>query len=525
MMREVFMEMAARFPQLKAALAEHLLVLTLLPVSIAVLIAVPLAVMVREKPFARSLAVGATGIVQTIPSLAMLAFLLPLFGIGKQPAVIALTLYAVLPVLQNTIVALRDLPESVLEAADGMGFTKRQRLFQVELPLALPVIVSGIRTATIICVGVATLSTFIGAGGLGDFINRGLSLNRMSLLLIGAGFAAALALMLDFILDTAGQTFQPGRKPPKLIRRWLVSAALLASCLVFITWPAGGRAGQAGASAGVVRIASKNFSEQIILGELLAQWIEGTTDLRVERRFNLGGTVICHQALVAGEIDVYVEYTGTSLLTLLDGSHDGSATPAAVRDWVGREYRRRFDCVALPPLGFENTYAITVRREEAARMGWETVSDIAATAGNLRAGFSAEFMERADGLPGLARAYRMDFQQVSDLGPELMYPAIARGDVDVIGAFSTDGRIIGFDLKPLVDDRGFFPPYEALPVARGDILRRHPQLESALRELGGMLDNTTMAALNHEVDVAKRNPRDVVRDFLENQPPKTRTGE
>lgn len=523
MMREVFIETAARFPQLKAALAEHFLALTLLPVSIAILIAVPLAIMVRERPFARSLAVGATGIVQTIPSLAMLAFLLPLFGIGKLPAVIALTLYAVLPILQNTIVALRDLPESVLEAADGMGFTKRQRLFQVELPLALPVIVSGIRTATIICVGVATLSTFIGAGGLGDFINRGLSLNRMSLLLIGAGFAAALALMLDFILDTAGQAFQPGKKPPKLIRRWLVSGALLASCTLLILWPTSGRAEHADASGGVVRIASKNFSEQIILGELLAQWIEGRTNLRVERRFNLGGTVICHQALVAGEIDLYVEYSGTSLLTLLGGSHDSSATPTTVRDWVGSEYQRRFGCVVLPPLGFENTYAITVRREEAARNGWETVSDIAPATRHLTAGFTAEFMERADGLPGLSRAYHMDFKQVSDLGPELMYPAIARGDVDVIGAFSTDGRIIEFDLKPLADDREFFPPYEALPVARGEILRRHPPLETVLRELGGLLDNKTMAALNHEVDVAKRNPRDVVRDFLRNHSPKKPT--
>lgn len=518
MMREGFMELAARFPQLKAALLEHFFVLTLLPVASAVLIAIPLAVLVRDRPFVRSLALGATGVVQTIPSLAMLAFLLPLFGIGKPPAVIALTLYAVLPILQNTLAALRDLPQSVLEAADGMGFTKRQRLFQVELPLALPIIVSGIRTATIICVGVATLSTFIGAGGLGDFINRGLSLNRISLLLIGAGFAAALALMLDFILDTAGQALQPGRKPSKLARRYIISGFLLASCLALIAWPARGRS--AGTGDGVVRIASKNFSEQIVLGELLAQWIENTTNLGVERRFNLGGTVICHQALVAGEIDLYVEYSGTALLTLMGGTHDSTTTPEAVREWVRREYERRFGCVALPPLGFENTYAVTVRRTDAEKNAWQTISDMAATAESLRGGFTAEFMERADGFPGLSRAYGIRFKQVNDLGPELMYPAIARGEVDVIGAFSTDGRMVEFDLKPLADNLDFFPPYEALPVARKDILRRFPQLAATLRELDGILDNETMARLNHEVDVAKRNPRDVVRSFLKDHSPK-----
>lgn len=183
---------------------EHLLWLTLLPVGIAVAVALPLAVAVRHRPWARSVALGLSSVVQTIPSLAMLAFLLPVFGIGKVPAVIALTLYAILPILQNASIALRDLPEDVLEAADGMGFSPRQRLTLVELPLVLPVVFGGIRTATVICVGVATLSTFIGAGGLGDFINRGIALNRTSLLLLGAGAAAALALILDFLIDTVG---------------------------------------------------------------------------------------------------------------------------------------------------------------------------------------------------------------------------------------------------------------------------------------------------------------------------------
>ncbi|MEX2580007.1 MAG: glycine betaine ABC transporter substrate-binding protein [Verrucomicrobiales bacterium] len=513
----------ARLPELRTTLLEHLFVLTLLPVGVAVLIAIPLAVSVRNIPVLRSAAIAITGIVQTIPSLAMLAFLLPLFGIGKVPAVIALTLYAILPILQNTLAGLRDLPPDVLEAADGMGFSKWQRLFLVELSFALPIIVSGIRTATVICVGVATLSTFIGAGGLGDFINRGLSLNRMSLLLIGAGAAAALALMLDFILDTAGLALRAGRRPRGLFGRFAICGLLLASVVAFAFVPIerkGGAIpgpGTGGPAPGTVRIGSKNFTEQIVLGELLAQWIEAKTDLRTERRFNLGGTMICHEALTAGAIDLYVEYSGTALLTLLGRELDPGASPEDVLEEIRAAYRQRFDLEVLPPLGFENTYAVTIRSDMAKERGWTKISDLVDHASELRAGFTAEFMEREDGLRGLVRVYGLDFGSLGDLAPELMYPAVAQGSVDVIGAFSTDGRILEFDLVTLEDDRKFFPPYEAAPVARRELLDRHPELEPALRELGGLLDGDAMRGLNHAVDVDKRNPRQVVRDFLESR--------
>ncbi len=515
-METTFQSWLERLPQLKIALLEHLLLLTLLPVALAAAIAIPLAVAVRHLPVLRSITVGACGVVQTIPSLAMLAFLLPLFGIGKLPAIIALTLYAILPILQNTVTALRDLPAGVLEAADGMGYSSRQRLFLVELPLARPLIVSGLRTATVICVGVATLSTFIGAGGLGDFINRGLALNRMSLLLTGAVAAAALALILDFFLDTAGIALHPGRKPASLTRRVATCGVLLFLLTAAALIPAGGRLrSPSELDAGVVRIGSKNFSEQLLLGELLAQWIEAETGLQADRRFNLGGTVICHQALTAGEIDLYVEYSGTAFLTLLGREYQPGMTPEAILRDIRTKYTNQFDCNIFPPLGFENTYAITVRRAMADEYGWRSISELAEKAATLRGGFTSEFMERPDGLPGLKRAYGLHFASVSDLSPELMYPAAAQGDVDVIGAFSTDGRILEFDLQTLEDDRGFFPPYQAVPVARHEILKQFPELETALRRLSGILDTATMTRLNHEVDVEKKSPREVVRRFLQ----------
>ncbi|MCB1096031.1 MAG: ABC transporter permease subunit [Verrucomicrobiae bacterium] len=512
---EVFDEVRNRFPELQTTLAEHLLILTLLPVSLAACVAIPLAIWVRDRPLLRSVVLGVSNTVQTIPSLAMLAFLLPLCGIGKVPAVIALTLYAILPILQNTIAAMRELPKSVLEVADGIGFSKLQRLRMVELPLALPLIFSGIRIATTVCVGVATLSTFIGAGGLGDFINRGLSLNRMSLLLIGAGAAALLAMMLDYILDSIGMGLRPGRKSRYLGLRYGVCGLLGIFVTCLIIFPINRQTNPIRKdSSGVVRIGSKNFTEQIILGELLAQWIEMRTDLHAERYLNLGGTVICHQALINGDIDLYVEYTGTSSLTILEHSRDPNATPIEIAEEVRQDYLTEFDCVVFPPLGFENTYAVTVRRTMAERNGWKAIADLVPYAGDLRGGFTAEFMERPDGLPGLVRAYGLKFGSLSDLGAELMYPAVAGEEVDVIGAFSTDGRILEFDLQTLQDNRHFFPPYQAVPIVRRDVLRRFPELEDACRELSGKLDNATMTHLNHAVDVRKQDPADAARAFL-----------
>lgn len=512
----VFSELNNRFPELQATFAEHLLVLTIIPVALATCIAIPLAIWVRDRAFLRSVALAISSIVQTIPSLAMLAFLLPLCGIGKLPAVIALTLYAILPILQNSIAAMRELPKSVIEAADGIGFSKRQRLRMVELPLAMPHIFSGIRIATTVCVGVATLSTFIGAGGLGDFINRGLSLNRMSLLLIGAGAAAALAMTLDYIVDSIGMALRPGDKPRHLRLRYAVSGVLVIFVTGFIMIPVDSQTNEVRkASSGVFRIGSKNFTEQIILGELLAQWIEMRTDLHVERYLNLGGTVICHQALTSGEIDLYVEYTGTSLLTILEHPRDPNATPVEILEEIRTEYGKRFDCAVLPPLGFENTYAVTVRRAMAERNGWKTIADLVPLAADLRGGFTAEFMERSDGLPGLMRAYGLKFGSLNDLGAELMYPAVVQNEVDVIGAFSTDGRIREFDLKPLKDNRRFFPPYQAVPIVRREAIKRLPQLEAVIRDLSGMLDNAAMTNLNHMVDVRKQDPADAARAFLD----------
>ena len=261
-----------------------------------------------------------------------------------------------------------------------------------------------------------------------------------------------------------------------------------------------------------VVIGSKNFTEQIILGELLAQQIEARTDLRVKRQFNLGGTFVCHQALVSMKIDTYVEYTGTALTAILHGSP--SSDPQAVFGTVQEAYRSRFNVEWLPPLGFTNTFAIMIRTEEAERLGIRTLSQLAKQAPQWYAAFGYEFLERADGFTGLAKTYGLRFAEpprVMDLA--LTYQALADRVVDVIAGDSTNGLIIALGLTVLEDDRHYFPAYQAAPVvsAKGDA--RLSTLRAALSALAGAVTDHDMRRLNYEVDGKRRDIAKVVKEF------------
>ncbi|GBC83286.1 Glycine betaine/carnitine/choline-binding protein OpuCC [bacterium HR10] len=266
-------------------------------------------------------------------------------------------------------------------------------------------------------------------------------------------------------------------------------------------------------SGGKIVIGSKNFTEQILLGELLAQYLEAKTKLRVERRLNLGGTFICHRAIVSGQIDLYVEYTGTALTAILNRApvRDPRQAYQQVRD----AYLAQFGIEWLRPLGFENTFAIVVRGEDARRLNLRTISDLVPHAPRWRAGFGYEFMERADGFPGLARTYGLRFAEpprIMDLG--LIYRALRERQVDVVAGNSTDGVIAALDLVALEDDRHYFPPYEAVPIVRVETVRRHSELRALLEQLGGRISAEEMRRLNYAVDGEHRDPREVIRAFL-----------
>jgi osmoprotectant transport system substrate-binding protein len=260
-------------------------------------------------------------------------------------------------------------------------------------------------------------------------------------------------------------------------------------------------------------IGSKNFTEQVILGEMLAQHLEAKTGLQVQRRFYLAGTYICHQALLAGRIDAYVEYTGTALTAIL--KQPVESDPGKVFDQVKREYAARFGIEVLNPLGFNNTFAMVIRGETARRLNLHTLSQAAPYASQWRPGFGYEFMERPDGYPGLVRAYHLTFGQpprIMDLG--LLYRALLEKQVDLVAGNSTDGLIAARDLAILEDDKHSFPPYQAVPLVRRETLTLHPAVREALNELSGKISDEEMRRLNYAVDGEHRDVVDVVREFL-----------
>ena len=472
---------------------DHLLMVGV-SISIAAAIGLPLGILMTRKPGLSRPILTFANVVQTIPSLALFGFLIPIpfiGGIGTRTAIVALVLYSLLPIIRNTFTGISGVDPAIREAGRGMGMTDGQLLWKVEIPLALGMIFAGIRVATVICVGVATIGAAIGAGGLGMFIFRGVSMVDSRLILAGAIPAAALALLADFGLGAIERRFS------KLLCL-LFAVVAVSSC----------------SHPNRIVVGSKNFTEQVILGEMLAQQIERKTGLEVDRRLNLGGTLVCHEALTAGQIDMYVEYTGTGLTAIL--KQPPSNDPARVYDAVKAAYQSQFGVEWTEPLGFNNTFAVIVRKDDAEKLKIKTISDAAPYTVNWTAGFGYEFIEREDGYPGLAKTYNLRFPNpplVMDLG--LTYKAAAGRQVDFIAGNSTDGLIEALGLVVLQDDKHYFPPYDAVPLVRQATVEKHPEVREALRVLGGRISEQQMRRINYAVDGQHRDVKQVVREFLD----------
>lgn len=262
-----------------------------------------------------------------------------------------------------------------------------------------------------------------------------------------------------------------------------------------------------------IRVGGKNFTEQYIMAEMFSILIEENTDLNTTLQTNLASTVL-FEAIKADEVDLYLEYTGTGLINL---GMEPLTDPDEVYEIVKTEYDKQFNIKWMEPYGFNNTYAMMVTRETANKYGLETVSDLAEVAHEMTLGGSYVFTERADGYPGLSKHYDFEFDVVIGLDPSLMYQALIEGSVDVISGFATDGRIVAFDLVSLIDDKQFFPPYDATVIVRGEVLEKHPELEEILNRLANRIDDNKMAELNAAVDLDKREPADVAREFLEKE--------
>jgi osmoprotectant transport system permease protein len=488
--------LAAATAELPALLRAHML-LSGCAIAAGVVLGIPLALWTAARPTIRAPVLLFIGAIQTVPALALLALFYPLLlalnrlaglslpALGFLPAVIALSLYALLPIVRNGIAARQGIDPAVIEAADGVGMTGWQRLRLVELPLGAPVLLAGIRTATIWTIGAATLATTVGQPSLGNLIFSGLQTEDWLRVLTGCVAAALLALLADALLALVEAGVARRSRG-----RLTAGLALIATAIAVALVPDSG----AGATRGVITIGAKNFSEQYILASAIEDRLT-RAGYEVRHRDDLGSAV-AYRALAAGDIDVYVDYAGTLWTNVLHRSD--SLPPAEMRRVIADALHRRDGVRLLGALGFENAYALTMRRDRAAALHLRTLVDLARVAPRLSLGSDIEFLNRPE-WRSVAAAYRLRFAEARSYNPTFMYRAVADGSADVISAFSSDGRIAALDLVTLADPRHALPSYDAVilvsPRHAGDA-----PLIAALRPLIGAIPIARMRQANLMVD-------------------------
>lgn len=496
------------------ALLPHLLTahlaLTLFPLLVGVCLSIPLGVLCARAQWLEHLALNAAGIVQTVPSLALLALMVPLLGalgvtsIGFLPAFLALVLYSVLPILRNTVTGLAGLDPAITEAAVGVGMNARERLLRVELPLALPIIVAGVRTATVWTVGAATLATPVGADSLGNYIFAGLQTRNVTSVLVGCVASAALALGLDGL----GRVLLAGVTRSNRGLTW-TALAVFGALYLYAGSALAGRV--VGAQNDTITIGAKTFTEQYILSQILAGQISRTTGHPCEVKQSLGSSVV-FDALAGGSIDAYVDYSGTIWSTVMKRT-DVPAERADLMRQMTKFLLEQRGIQVVARLGFENSYSLAMRRARAVELGVRSISDLARESPGMSIGGDYEFFARPE-WKRLKAAYGLEFRGKTSLDSSLMYGAVSSGAIDVASAFSTDGRIAALDLVVLDDDRRAIPPYDAVVLVRRGFARRYPGALEALRDLSGRIDAVAMRRMNRAVDAEGQVPRAVADAFL-----------
>ncbi|HEM3212759.1 ABC transporter permease/substrate-binding protein [Streptococcus suis] len=483
------------------ALFEHLRI-SLLALIIAIAIAVPLGLILSSKKRLTEWSLQITGIFQTIPSLALLGLFIPFMGIGTLPAVVALVIYAIFPILQGTLTGLGEIDPSLEEAATAFGMNKWEKLKKFKLALAMPILMSGIRTASIMIIGTATLAALVGAGGLGSFILLGIDRNDSALILIGAVSSAVLAVLFGY-----GIRLLQDKKPKTILLALLVTLFTVgASYVPMLNF-----------STKQLVIAGKLGAEPEILINMYKLLIEDQTDIKVEIKPNFGKTSFLYEALKSGSIDIYPEYTGTITSTLLKNSPmDLSTNPEEVYTYAKEAILEQDGLMYLAPMAFQNTYALAVTEDYAQKNGIEKISDLAKVQQTAVAGFSLEFNDREDGNIGLKNLYNLQLN-VKTMEPALRYEAIKSGNVQIIEAYSTDSKVVTYKLKILEDDKQLFPPYQAAPLLSKETLEKYPELEQVLGVLAGNISTEEMTQMNYAVDVEGKSAEQVAREYLEKE--------
>ncbi|MGX7107957.1 ABC transporter permease/substrate-binding protein [Facklamia miroungae] len=498
-MKTIYDTFIQRYDEWLIALGQHLQI-SLIAILLAVLIAVPLAIFILKYKKLTEGLLQISGILQTIPSLALLGLFIPIMGIGTLPAIVALTLYAIFPILQNTITGFYQIDPNLEEAAEAFGLNRFEKLRKYQIALALPVIISGIRTSAVLVIGTATLAALIGAGGMGSFILLGIDRNNSDLILIGAISSAIIAVVFNYLIKK--METMPLKKIIIIFMALLIGVSASYSNKFF------------GKEEETITVAGKLGPEPEILMNMYKLLIEEATDLKVEVKPNFGKTTFIYEALKGGDIDIYTEYTGTIVTSLLNKAPELSNDPQEVYETAKESIREQDDLVLLDAMAFQNTYALAVRNDYAKQNNLTQISDLSRVEETAKAGFTLEFNDREDGVLGLRDLYGLNLN-VATMEPSLRYQALLNDDVQIIETYSTDGEIAKYDLVLLKDDKKLFPPYQGAPLLRAETLEKHPELKDILNQLGGKITEEQMARMNYEVLFEEKPASQVAKAYLE----------
>ncbi|MDT2612236.1 ABC transporter permease/substrate-binding protein [Enterococcus dongliensis] len=501
-MNELITTFTERKDELLSVIFEHLAI-SLSALLIAIVIAIPLAILLSQRKKTAEVVLQITSILQTIPSLALLGLLIPFVGIGTVPALIALVVYALLPIFQNTYIGLAEIDPSIEEAADAFGMSRMHKLLRVELPMAMPVIISGIRTALVLIIGTATLAALIGAGGLGTFILLGIDRNDPNLTLIGAISSALLAIIFSTLI--------------RFLQNRSGKVTLITLGIIFLSIGGIFFAQNTPIGHETVTIAGKLGAEPDILINMYKEVIqEEDPSVTVELKPNFGKTSFLFSAVKSDQIDIYPEFTGTVLESLVKVPKNTpeNLSPKQTYQEANDLLDTQFDIQLLKPMAYENTYALAMKKSEAEKRGITKISELRAQQEQLKAGFTLEFIDRQDGYRGIQDKYDIKLSSVQSMEPALRYQAINNGDVDVIDAYSTDSELKQYELVTLEDDQQLFPPYQGAPLMKKEFAEKHPKVVKALNRLAGKITEEQMIEMNYRVNVKKEQPAKVAHDFL-----------
>ena len=503
--------------QIISLFLEHI-ELTFIAVGLSILIGVPIGILISyvrklDKPI-----LGLSSVIQAVPSMALLGFMIPFVGIGTIPAIIVVILYSLLPIIKNTYTGINGISESMIESAKGIGLTKSQILFKIQIPQTLPVIMAGIRISAVSAVGLMTMSAFIGGGGLGYLIFSGIRTVNNYQILAGAIPACILALFVDYFFSLIEKLVTPVSIQMKdlsreeVLKKRKIQKVILVLILLIIGGVFLSQVKFNDNNEKTITVSGKDFTEQNILCEMVSDYIEYNTDISVNRKCNLGGAQVVFSAIQRGDIDLYIDYLGTDYTDILKYSPISDVNK--VYQTVKSEFNSKYNLSVLKQMNFNNTYALAVRQDTALKYNLKTISDIVPYARELKISPTLEFVNREDGLAGLNKTYGLNFADVIAIDGSPRYTALMNDNSQVIDAFTTDGLLRKFGLVVLEDDKNFFPPYYAVPVIRNEVLDEYPELENLLNKLGSYLTNDSVQELNYEVDELGKNPEVVANEFL-----------